>query len=267
MEKTGVEFEGQKIDVPCLLLKGVEKSFAGLKAVKDINLSVIHGSRYALIGPNGAGKTTLLNLISGALKLTEGQIFYYGKEITRLSPYRRAALGITRTFQITNLFSDMTVIENVLLACQALEKAKFVMFRPLSSYRRFTDEAFALLRKFDLIEKKDELIKNLSHGDRRQIEVALALAGRPRLLLLDEPGAGLSQAESHDLTRLLKNLEREITMIIIEHDMDMAFDVAENIIVLHQGEKLAEGTKEEIKGNSIVQEIYLGAEDGDAEDY
>jgi branched-chain amino acid transport system ATP-binding protein len=267
MDKPGNEFEGQKTDIPCLLLKGVEKSFAGLKAVSDINLSVAHGSRYALIGPNGAGKTTLLNLISGALKPTGGQIFYYGKEISRLSSYHRAALGITRTFQITNLFSDMTVIENVLLACQALEKAKFVMFRPLSSYRRFTDEAFALLRKFDLHEKKDALIKNLSYGDRRQIEVALALAGKPRLLLLDEPGAGLSRAESHEVTRLLKNLGREITMIIIEHDMDMAFDVAENIIVLHQGEKLAEGTKEEIRENSIVQQTYLGAEDADAEDY
>jgi branched-chain amino acid transport system ATP-binding protein len=142
-----------------------------------------------------------------------------------------------------------------------------VIFRPLSTYRRFYDQASALLLKFDLHGKRDELIKNLSHGDCRQIEVALALAGRPRLLLLDEPGAGLSPAENHDLTRLLKNLEREITMIIIEHDMDMAFDVAENIIVLHQGEKLAEGTKEEIRGNSIVQEIYLGAEGGDAEDY
>lgn len=267
MDETAGAFEYKKTDSPCLILKGVGKSFSGLKAVNDIHLSVEPGTRYALIGPNGAGKTTLLNLISGALKPTEGQIFYFGREITYLSPYRRAALGIARTFQITNLFSDMTVMENVLLACQALERTKFVIFRPLSTYRRFYDQASALLLKFDLHGKRDELIKNLSHGDCRQIEVALALAGRPRLLLLDEPGAGLSPAENHDLTRLLKNLEREITMIIIEHDMDMAFDVAENIIVLHQGEKLAEGTKEEIRGNSIVQEIYLGAEDGDAENY
>lgn len=260
MDKDMTALESKKTDSPCLVLKGVGKNFTGLRALNDISLSVEHGDRCALIGPNGAGKTTLLNLISGALPPTEGQIFYCGKDITRLPPYRRAALGIARTYQITNLFSNLSVMENVLLACQALGKTKFVMFRPLSSYRKFTDKAVALLKQFDLYEKREILIKNLSHGDRREIEVILGLAGQPRLLLLDEPGAGLSPAETHDLTLLLKNLDRSITMIIIEHDMDMAFEVAENIVVLHQGEKLAEGSKEEVKKNPTVQQIYLGAE-------
>ena len=242
----------------CLVLKGVTMSFASLKAVDDVSLSIAHGSRWALIGPNGAGKTTLINLISGELNPTKGQIFHCGKEITRLPPHRRAALGICRTFQITNLFPNLTIGESILLACQALQKTKFVMFRPLVSYRGFVDRALALLREFGLYEKRNTLIKNLSHGDHRQIEVALALAGHPSLLLLDEPAAGLSLAETHDLTRLLKKLDPAITIIIIEHDLDVAFEVAENIVVLHQGQKMAEGSKEEIKKNPAVQQIYLG---------
>jgi len=247
-----------KAGVPSLVLKGVSRSFGSLKAVNDIHLSVEHGDRCALIGPNGAGKTTLINLISGELHATAGQIFHCGEEVTGLPPHRRAALGIARTFQITNLFPNLTVGESILLACQALEKTKFVIFRPLVSYRGYLDKALDLLKQFDLYEKKNLLIKNLSHGDHRQIEVALALAGQPRLLLLDEPAAGLSLSESHDLTRRLTNLDPAITLIIIEHDLDVAFEVADHIVVMHQGKKLAEGSREEIKKNPVVQQIYLG---------
>jgi branched-chain amino acid transport system ATP-binding protein len=247
-----------KAGLPSLVLKGISRSFGSLKAVNDIHLSVEQGARCALIGPNGAGKTTLINLISGELHPTAGQIFHCGEEVTRLAPHRRAALGIARTFQITNLFPNLTVGESILLACQALEKTKFVIFRPLVSYRRYLDKALDLLKQFDLYEKKNLLIKNLSHGDHRQIEVALALAGQPRLLLLDEPAAGLSLAESHDLTRRLKNLDPAVTLIIIEHDLDVAFEVADRIVVMHQGKKLVEGSREEIKKNPVVQQIYLG---------
>jgi branched-chain amino acid transport system ATP-binding protein len=245
---------------PCLVLENLSKDFGALRAVDRINLTVQAGERRCLIGPNGAGKTTLFNLISGEFPPTEGRIFHFGKDVTRLPPYRRTALGIARTFQITNLFPNLSVSENLLLACQALERTKFIMYRPLSSYRHLADRLVALLKQFDLWEKRNELVKNLSHGDQRQIEVALSLAGQPHLLLLDEPTAGLSSAETHTLTLMLKQLDPSITILLIEHDMDVAFEFAERITVLSQGGSLAEGTKEEIKSNPTVQQIYLGAE-------
>jgi branched-chain amino acid transport system ATP-binding protein len=254
------EVAENKSFVPCLILENLSKDFGGLRAVDEINLTVDPGERRALIGPNGAGKTTLFNLISGVYPASEGKIIYFEKDVTGLPSYRRAALGIARTYQITNLFPNLTVSENLLMACQALERTKFVMFRPISSYHGLIDRSNNLLKKFDLWGKRNELVKNLSHGDQRQIEVALALAEQPRLLLLDEPAAGLSSAETHALTLLLKKLDPSITILLIEHDMDVAFEFAERITVLYQGKFLAEGTKEEIKKNPTVQEIYLGAE-------
>lgn len=254
------EVAENKSFVPCLILENLSKDFGGLRAVDSVCLHLLPGERRALIGPNGAGKTTLFNLISGEFPATEGRVIHFGRDVTKLPPYERAALGIARTFQITNLFPNLTVFENILLACQALERMKFVMFRPLSSYPHLTNKCRDLLEEFDLWEKRNELIKNLSHGDQRQIEVALALAGQPRLLLLDEPTAGLSTAETHSLTFLLKKLDPAITILLIEHDMDVAFEFAEKITVLYQGKLLAEGSKEEIKSNPTVQEIYLGAE-------
>jgi len=249
-----------KGSVPCLVLENLSKDFGGLRAVDEIDLTVEPGERRALIGPNGAGKTTLFNLVSGVYPASKGRILYFEKDVTGLPSYRRAALGIARTYQITNLFQNLTVSENILMACQALVRTKFVMFRRLSSYRHLMDRRNDLLKEFDLWEKRNELVKNLSHGDQRQIEVSLALAEKPRLLLLDEPAAGLSSAETHALTLLLKKLDPSITILLIEHDMDVAFEFAEKITVLYQGKFLAEGTKEEIKNNPTVQEIYLGAE-------
>ena len=246
--------------VPCLVIESLSKAFGGLRAVDRINLTVAPGERRVLMGPNGAGKTTLFNLVSGIYPATEGRILFFEKDVTALPCYRRAALGMARTYQITNLFPRLTVSENILMACQALERTKFVMFRLLSSYRRLMKRCDDLLKAFDLWEKRNELVKTLSHGDQRQIEVAMALAGKPRLLLLDEPAAGLSPAETHALTLLLKKLDPSITILLIEHDMDVAFEFAEKITVLYQGRFLTEGTKEEIKNNSMVQEIYLGVE-------
>jgi branched-chain amino acid transport system ATP-binding protein len=250
----------QKSSGPCLVLKDLSKDFGGLRAVDGVSLTIETGERHVLMGPNGAGKTTLFNVISGVYPASSGKIFYFEKDVTELPPYRRAALGIARTYQVTNLFPNLTVSDNILMACQALERTKFVMFRPLSSYRRLTDRCHALLKEFDLWNKRNEFVKNLSHGDQRQIEVALALAEEPRLLLLDEPAAGLSSAETHGLTLLLKKLDPNITILLIEHDMDVAFEFAEKITVLYHGKYLTEGTKEEIKNNPTVQEIYLGAE-------
>ncbi len=245
---------------PCLVLENLSIDFGGLRAVNGVNLTIQPGERRVLMGPNGAGKTTLFNLVSGIYPPTEGRILFFGKDITGFPIYRRAALGMARTYQITNLFPKLSVAENILMACQALERTKFVMFRRLSSYRGLLDRCDNLLKEFDLWEKRNELVKNLSHGYQRQIEVAMALAEKPRLLLLDEPAAGLSSAETHALTLLLKKLDPSITVLLIEHDMDVAFEFAEKITVLYQGKFLTEGTKEEVKSNPTVQEIYLGAE-------
>jgi branched-chain amino acid transport system ATP-binding protein len=245
---------------PCLVLENLTIDFGGLRAVNGVNLTIEPGERRVLMGPNGAGKTTLFNLVSGVYPASRGRILFLGKDITKLPTYRRAELGIARTYQVTNLFPKLTVAENIMMACQALTRAKFVMFRPLSSYRHLMERCNDLLKEFGLWGKRNELVKNLSHGYQRQIEVAMALAEKPRLLLLDEPAAGLSSAETHALTLLLKKLDPSITILLIEHDMDVAFEFAERITVLYQGKFLTEGTKEEIKNNPTVQEIYLGAE-------
>jgi branched-chain amino acid transport system ATP-binding protein len=245
---------------PCLVLEDLSIDFGGLRAVNGVNLTIEPGERRVLMGPNGAGKTTLFNLVSGVYQASKGRILFLGKDITPLPTYRRAELGIARTYQITNLFPKLTVEENIMMACQALTRSKFVMYRPLSSYRLLTERCHDLLKEFNLWEKRSELVKNLSHGYQRQIEVAMALAEKPRLLLLDEPAAGLSSAETQTLTLLLKRLDPSITILLIEHDMDVAFEFAERITVLYQGKLLTEGTKEEIKNNPTVQEIYLGGE-------
>jgi len=245
-------------DVQALRLTGLSKVFGGLHAVAGVDLSVRPGERRAIIGPNGAGKTTLFNLISGDLMPSGGRIVLFGHDVTRLPSFRRAALGLARTFQITPLFPSLSVLENMLLAAQALERTKLMFHRPLGSYGHLYARARAVLESVDLAGKEGETVKKLSHGEQRQLEVALALAGKPRLLLLDEPMAGLSPAETHDMTELLRKLDRSMTLLIIEHDMDVVLDLAENIAVLHLGRKIADGSKEAVRANREVQEIYLG---------
>jgi branched-chain amino acid transport system ATP-binding protein len=247
-----------KESTPCLLLENVSRDFGGLRAVGNVSLAIAPGERHVLIGPNGAGKTTLFHLISGDLRATEGKILLFGEEVTSLPPHRRAARGVARTFQITNLFPNLTILENVLLACEALEPRKFSMLRRLSSYADLKERAARLLRDFGLWDLREEHAKNISYGDQRKLEVALSLAGKPRLLLLDEPMAGLSTGESESMQRLLHQLDPAITVLLIEHDMDMAFAFAQRITVLYQGRVLASGPKEEVRANPTVQEIYLG---------
>jgi branched-chain amino acid transport system ATP-binding protein len=245
--------------VPALNLQGLSKAFGGLKAVDKVALSVTPGERRALIGPNGAGKTTLFNLISGDLAPTAGRITLFGKDVTDLPPHRRAALGLARTYQITNLFPSLTVLDNLLLAVQALERTKLVLLKPITSYAHLYERARAALSSVGLGEKETEVVKNLSHGEQRQMEIAMALAGRPRLLLLDEPAAGLSPAESRMMTELLKRLNSGITLIVIEHDMDVAFALTDRVTVLHNGAVVADGSRDDVKANSLVREIYLGS--------
>jgi len=243
----------------CLLLENVSREFGGLKAVDGVSLAIRPGERHAVIGPNGAGKTTLFNLISGELLATAGRIVLFGHDVARLAPHHRAARGIARTFQITRLFPRLTVLENVLLACEALDRRKFTMYRRLSSQTDLVQNAKALLGEFGLATFEQELAWNLSYGDQRKLEVALSMAGRPRLLLLDEPMAGLSSGESDAMQAILGKLDPAIAVLLIEHDMDMAFAFAQRITVLYQGSVVAAGHKDEISANPRVQEIYLGS--------
>jgi branched-chain amino acid transport system ATP-binding protein len=243
---------------PALALAQVSKAFGGLRAVDGVDLQVEPGERRAIIGPNGAGKTTLFNLISGELPPTEGRIRFFGQDITRLPAHRRAALGLARTFQITNLFASLTVLQNCLLAVQALMPAKFHLHRSVRRYPELFARARSALASVGLADRTGEQVCNLSHGEQRQLEVALALAGNPKILLLDEPTSGLSPGELEMMVDLLRKLDRSITLLIIEHDMDVVLDLAEHIAVLHLGQKIADGSKEAVRANRQVQEIYLG---------
>jgi len=243
---------------PCLALDRVSRHFGGLKAVDGVTLRVQPGERHALIGPTGAGNTTLFNVISGELAATGGTITLLGTDVTRLAPHRRAALGIARTFQITKLFPNLTVMENLLLACEALDRRKLAVHRGVASYADLTGRAAALAEQFGLGGRGKDDARNLSYGEQRKLEVALSMAGRPRLLLLDEPMAGLSAGESQSMHAILEQLDRSIAVLLIEHDMDIAFAFADRVTVLHQGRVLVEGHRDEVSANPVVQQIYLG---------
>ena len=242
-----------------LTLRGVSRAFGGLRAVDAVSLAVRPGERRALIGPNGAGKTTLFNLIAGTIAVSAGSIQLFGRDVTRVAPHRRAALGLARTFQINNLFPALSVLENCLLAVQALTRTKFSMLRALGGYGALADSARATLALVGLDDRTDATVRNLSHGEQRQLEIALALAGRPKVLLLDEPTAGLSPAESQHMARLLQTLDPAITVLMIEHDMDIALEMAEHVTVLHYGRVIADGLRDDVKADPLVREIYLGA--------
>jgi branched-chain amino acid transport system ATP-binding protein len=242
-----------------LRLEAVSKSFGGLRAVDGVELAVRAGERRALIGPNGAGKTTLFNLIAGALPVTAGRISLFGADVTGMAQHRRAALGLARTFQITNLFPTLTVLQNVVLAAQACTPARFAMLRPVSGFAALEARARQALAAVGLDDRASSRVRQLSHGEQRQLEIALALAGQPRVLLLDEPAAGLSQAEAQLMTALLQRLDPAITLLIIEHDMDIALEVARDVTVLHYGRVIADGPRDVVRADPMVREIYLGA--------
>jgi len=245
---------------PVLELKGLSKSFFGLHAVQDVNLIVRAGDRKAIIGPNGAGKTTLFNLISGVFPATSGQVFLFGQDVTNWPSHRRTALGMARTFQVTSLLPQLTVLDNVLLAINGTRKTKYVMWRFLSSYRDELEKAHHLLGQAGFLDRKDIEVQNLSHGERRQLEIVLGLASDPKILLLDEPAAGLSSGESTEMAKFLMKLDPKLAILLIEHDMDVVFDVASQISVLHFGAILETGTPQQIHSSAKVQEIYLGTD-------
>ena len=245
-----------------LEVRNVVKSFGGLRALQDVSLSVAKGEIRAVIGPNGAGKSTLFNVMTGLLHPDAGDVLFEGEPITGLPPYRVIRKGIGRSFQITNIFPRMSVFENVQVALFSHHRTGS---NPLYLARKFTrvgEEVLALLDQVGLAEKYDSSASVLSHGDQKRLEIAISLASRPKLLMLDEPTAGMSRFESRETIALLQRISREqgLTLIFTEHDMDIVFAISEKIMVLQQGAVIADGTPAEIKANPDVRKAYLGEE-------
>jgi branched-chain amino acid transport system ATP-binding protein len=243
-----------------LVLEKLVKNFGQLTAVNTLSIEIELGERHAIVGPNGAGKTTLFNLISGVERLTSGRILLFGKDVSEAPGYRRASMGLARTFQIINLFQSLTVFENVLLAIQVQTPLRSSIHKPLKDYPKILSRAEELLCQWNLEDKRDVHVSSLSYGAQRQLEVIMALANAPRLLLLDEPTAGLSPFETSEMTRFLSQLDDSITLLIIEHDMDVVYSLADKITVMHFGQVVAQGTPQEIKGHPKVMAIYLGGQ-------
>lgn len=240
-----------------LVLEGVTRAFGALRAVDEVSLSVAAGQKYAVLGSNGAGKTTLFNAITGDFPPTAGRILFFGEDITALQPYERIRKGLRRTYQSSLLFKDLSVRDNLFLAVRGVGNGRFSFLRAGHTHasQRATDDILHRVR-LDLI--KDELVGNLAHGQQRQLEIGMALAGAPRLILFDEPAAGLSPAERRELVALLRGLPAHMSFVLIEHDLDIALRVVERVTVMHNGRVLRHGTPDEIENDAQVQAIYMG---------
>jgi len=243
---------------PALRTQGLSKTFGGFKANSDITLSFEVGARHALIGPNGAGKTTFINLLMGALPPSAGEVFLGEEKITSLPQHARVKRGMTRTFQINTLFPGLTVLESVVLACCERDGEGSTWWRTVSTARRQVDEALSILGLLRLGSDAAIETRNLPYGKQRLLEIALALATRPKVLLLDEPAAGIPAAESAELFSVIASLPSDVCIVFIEHDMNLVFKFAEKITVLVGGTVLVEGTPEEIARDRRVREVYLG---------
>lgn len=244
-----------------LSVENVSKSFGGFQVLKDILVSLEEGTRLAIIGPNGAGKTTLINMISGVLKPSEGRIFLFGKDVTRLSPYLRSRLGLSRTFQILSLFPNLTILESLLLSLMPVNSIQLSFLRPIKTYKHLFDMSQRLLEEMGLWERKDMIVSNLSHGEQKLVEMAMSLSQAPKIMLLDEPMAGLSQGETALISSAIRTLPSSVSMIIVEHNVDAALELAGRVVVLNQGMILAEGSPDEIRKEPRVREVYLGTEE------
>lgn len=241
-----------------LTVEKLSKNFGGLLALDQVSLAAEPGERHAIIGPNGAGKSTLFNLISGELRPSAGQVFLDANDVTALPVAERANRGLGHTFQRNNLFAGLSALENVRLSVQHRRRINRHWFRPIASFSELQEAAEATLARVGLLPQRDVVVNELAYGQQRALEIALALAVEPAILLLDEPTAGMSPAETADMTRLIQELPRSLTLLIVEHDMDVIFTLADRITVLHYGQVIRSGTPDEVRRDERVQEIYLG---------
>jgi len=246
-----------------IAVQGLSKSFGGLRAVSDLDFVACDGGVTSIIGPNGAGKSTVFNLIAGSLRPDAGRVELGGRNVTGLPPHALARLGLARSFQISNLFFGLTALENVRLAAQAQTPRRRFLAR-LDRETALVEQARAVLGEFGLADLADEPAANLSHGDQRRLEIALCMASQPRVLMLDEPTQGMSPAETRAVDALIRSLAGRVSVVVIEHDIDLVMSISDRVIVLHQGRKLFEGTPAEVRGSDAVRDAYLGAEHGAA---
>ena len=243
---------------PAVSIDGLIKDFGGIRAVDSVSIRVAPGERRVLIGPNGAGKTTLFHCVTGTLRPTSGHVSLFGRDVTNLAESRRTELGMGRTFQITNVLADLSVWENVALAILGTDSRKWLMHRALSALAAVRDQSLHGLTVVGLAERSEEPVHLLSYGERRQLELALALNTKPKVLFLDEPCAGLSPVERHRIAALVSGLPRDITVVMIEHDMDIALRLADRVTVLDRGRVIAEGTSREVQADAQVRNVYFG---------
>lgn len=244
-----------------LTLNAVRREFGALVAVDSVSLSIEPQERRAVLGSNGAGKTTLFNLITGDFPVTDGQIIFFGEDVTRLPTHQRVRRGLRRTYQISLLFGSLSVADNIYLAARGVSGGRFDLRQPKRNSAVMA-EVEEILHRTQLEGVSHALVEELSHGQQRQLEIAMAMVGTPRLILLDEPAAGLSPAERGELVALLNNLPREIAFVIIEHDMDVALRVVDSVTMMHNGRVFKEGSPAEIEADASVQALYLGASHG-----
>ena len=242
---------------PILAVRGVTMRFGGFTALSNVTASFPQGQLTAIIGPNGAGKSTLFNVLSGALPPTDGEVLFNGRSIAGMRQHHFARLGISKSFQITNIFPDLTALENVRIAIQAMT-TRFNIWTPRSRLTEMEDRAAELLSDVGLTEHIRRIASELAHGEQRALEIAMAVACKPKVLLLDEPTAGMSPEETVEIMQVILRLAERCTVILVEHKMKLVMDISNHILVLHHGEFLAEGTPDEIRANSEVRRVYLG---------
>ncbi len=244
--------------MPLLETRKLTMAFGGLMAVLDVDFVMERGELRAIIGPNGAGKTTFFNMIAGNLRSTRGQIFFKGQDITTLPPHRRSHLGIGRSYQITNVFPDLSTFENVRVAVQS-RTVHYNMWRDGDKLAELNRKGEEILRYINLLDKWNTPAADLAHGEQRYLEIGIALATEPELLLLDEPTAGMSPEETRRTAEFIKRISKDLTIILVEHDMEVVMGISDRITVLHYGQVLAEGAPDEIRRNPDVQRVYLRA--------
>lgn len=241
-----------------LKVENISKSFKTLQVLHNVSLEVQPGERHVIIGPNGAGKTTLFNCITNHLQINSGSVYLEGNDISKLPSHQLVHLGMSRTFQKNNLFGELTVEENIHLALASRKSYRYDVFFELTKRSDIKKETNEILEQWDISSRRHIQVKNLSYGEQRLLEVLLAMASKPKILLLDEPTSGMSPAETTQTSEMIQKLPRSIALVVIEHDMEVVFAIADRITVLHHGEAILSGTPEEIRNNELVKEIYFG---------
>ena len=243
-----------------LRIDSLSKNYGGLQVIQDLSLTIKEREYVAIIGPNGAGKTTLFNMITGELPVSSGKLYFFNKDVTGMPIHQRIHIGMGRSFQITRFFPDLTIMENIALGVQGMLPSRFQLFRSAAGNPDVNAEAERLLKNIDLWDKRNEMASSISYGEQRRLEIILALASRPKLLLMDEPTVGLSPTEIEIFISMVKELAADTTMLFSAHDMDVVFTLARRVVVLYFGQIIADGTPAQVQCDEKVREIYLGAD-------